>query len=122
MYVFTSLHPTQSGSGEDVNSVRSEAVRDVVEFNKKLALQRKQYHSSFYDRQTQVPQPVTMLACNVWTRTVYSIHSTCIQVLYMCTLYIYILHVLYSLYTHGLLKWNVANNGILRRSYCCMHI
>ena len=44
----------QSGGDENVRSVRSEAVREVVEFNKRLALQRRHQHSTFYDRQTQV--------------------------------------------------------------------
>ena len=34
--------------------MRSEAVNEVVEFNKKLALQRRLQHCSYHDRQTQV--------------------------------------------------------------------
>ena len=37
-----------------MRSVRSAAVREVVEFNKKLALQRRQNHSTFLDKHTQV--------------------------------------------------------------------
>ena len=37
-----------------MRGVRGEAVREVVEFNRRLAAQRRQQHSSFYDRQTQV--------------------------------------------------------------------
>ena len=44
----------QIGGGESVRGVRGEAVREVVEFNRRLAAQRRQQHSSFYDRQTQV--------------------------------------------------------------------
>ena len=63
------IHVSQSGSGGDVSSVRSGAVREVVEFNKKLALQRRQQHSTFYDRQTKVIarkcSPTCMYICNV---------------------------------------------------------
>ena len=45
--------PTQSDD-EEVRSVRSEAVKEVVEFNKKLALQRRLQHCSYHDGQTQV--------------------------------------------------------------------
>jgi hypothetical protein len=44
----------QGGGGEEVRSVRSEAVNEVVEFNKKLALQRRLQHCSYHDRQTQI--------------------------------------------------------------------
>ena len=45
--------PTQSGD-EEVRSVRNEAVKEVVEFNKRLALQRRLQHCSYHDGQTQV--------------------------------------------------------------------
>ena len=61
MYIRVHLHMfctcmytwLQSESGE-LGSVRGEAVKEAVEFNRRLAEQRRQLRSSFFDRHTQV--------------------------------------------------------------------